>query len=253
MVYWFKIWVGTNQEVVGSDPWAFCAWLLTLFCSKRTVPIISRAIIFFWIKVSAKWPLTHSHKLLGCLILLQQCVLVVTLFLVRRLGVPADALLKVWTALLLSPVAHPLSFLCATNCLPVFTILVSCLWAFDESLFPFSRWLCPSPGHATAGPAPQTCWDMGSGTCLVSALQQSYFAGLTLGFVHSANMFVSMVQASHLCLSLIIVKNWALGYIYRPKRLEFACRSVKIKYCTFSLFNIRYTLQHLCYVSAFWN
>ncbi len=95
VVYWFKIWVGTNQKVVGSDPWAFCAWLLTLFWSNRTVPIISRVLKYFWIKVSAKWLLTHSHKLLGCLILLQQSILVVTLFLVRRWGVCADALLKV--------------------------------------------------------------------------------------------------------------------------------------------------------------
>lgn len=123
VVYWFKIWVGTSQKVVGSDPWAFCAWLLTLFCSKRTVPIISRVINYFWIKVSAKWLLTHSHKLLGCLILLQQCVLVVMLFLVRRWGVRADSLLKVWTAILLSPFA--------TSLFPVCHQLPSCLHYFS--------------------------------------------------------------------------------------------------------------------------
>ncbi len=130
VVYWFKIWVGTNQKVVGSDPWAFCAWLLTLFWSNRTVPIISRVLKYFWIKVSAKWLLTHSHKLLGCLILLQQCILVVTLFLVRRWGVRADALLKAWTALLLSPFATSLFPVChqLTSCLHYFSVMSVGLW-----------------------------------------------------------------------------------------------------------------------------
>ncbi len=114
---------------------------------------------------------------------------------------------------------------CTPSLFPVCHQLPSCLHYFSvmsvgplTSLCFLSRDDCVHrQATRQAGPAPQTCWDMGSGTCLVSALQQSYFAGLTLGFVHSANMFVSMVQASHLCLSLIIVKNWALGTFIDPK------------------------------------
>lgn len=177
---------------------------------------------------------TYSHKLLGCLILLQQCILVVTLFLVRRWGVRADALLKAWTALLLSPFATSLFPVChqLPSCLHYFSVMSVGLWwvsvSFLEMTVSIGR---PCDNDS----APQKCWAMRSGTCLLSALQQSYFAGLTLGFVHSANMFCLWFRHLTCAQVWFIVKNWALGYIYRPKRLKFACRSVQMKYCTLHL------------------
>lgn len=146
VVYWFMLWAG-NQKVVGSTPGMIdCPWLLI---SSGTGPVISRVIKSFWIKVSAKWLLSHSRKPLGCLIL-QQCVSAVTVFLAKRWAVCADASLK---ALLLSSFAHSLFPVChrLPSCHLYFSVS---LWASEESQFPFSRWLFA--GQATAGPAPQT-------------------------------------------------------------------------------------------------
>lgn len=154
-------------------------------------------------------------------------------------GVRADASLKVWTPLLLSPFAHSLFPVChrLPSCHLYFSVRSVGLWRVS---FPFSRWLCPPPGHTTAGPASRACLDMGSGTCLVSVgeLFCMSHSGICAFCQH---VYKKCFQASHLFSSL--VRNQELSkanaYIYRHKRLEFTHTSVKMIYCTFYLFNTR--------------
>lgn len=161
---WLKVWAG-NQKGVGSNP-ARARLTMTLNLIGDRPCNDS-----FWIKASAKWLLTHAHKLLGCLISLQKCVFVVTVFLGKRWGVRADSSLKVWTALLLSslhilfPVCHRLP-----SCHLYFSVRSVGLWRVSVSFLEVTV----SPGRATVGPAPQACWDMESCTCLVSAANQLF-------------------------------------------------------------------------------
>jgi len=127
-------------------------WLLI---SSGTGPVIRD-------KSAAKWLLRHSHKLRGVWDFCRDVFLRWQCFW-ESVGVFVQMLHS--KPFCFRPL-HTLSFLCATGCLPVISIYVWGLWASEESQFPFSRWLF----LATAGPAPQACWDTGRGACLVSEL-----------------------------------------------------------------------------------
>lgn len=129
---WITEWCGVlvYDLFVGSNP-AMTDWPWLLI-SSGTGPVISRVIKSFWIKVSAKWLLSHSHKLLGRLILLLQCVSAVTVFLGKRWGVRADASLK---PLLLSSFAHSLFPVChwLPSCHLYFSVRSVGLWSVSVS------------------------------------------------------------------------------------------------------------------------